>query len=107
MFGIGLPELILILAIGLIVLGPQKLPEVAKTLGKMLVEFKKAANSFKEEIDLEAQNTKVSQDEQIPVKIPSPENQPKVTAVNDTALRASHMRTAADSPPTPPKDTES
>jgi len=107
MFGIGLPELILILAIGLIVLGPQKLPEVAKTLGKMLVEFKKAANSFKEGIDLEAQNTKISQDEQMPVKIPSPVSQPKVTAVNDAGLRTNHIRTAADSPHTAPKDTES
>lgn len=107
MFGIGLPELILILAIGLIVLGPQKLPEVAKTLGKMFVEFKKAANSLKEEIDLGTQNMEASQDKQTPIKIPGPENQPKVTAVNDTGLRTNHIPTAADSPHTAPKDTES
>ena len=34
MFGIGLPELILIMAVALIVVGPQKLPELAKALGK-------------------------------------------------------------------------
>lgn len=54
MFGIGLPELLLIMAVGLIVLGPQKLPELAKNLGKMLAEFKKAASSLKEGLDVEA-----------------------------------------------------
>jgi len=48
MFGIGLPELILIMAVALIVVGPEKLPELAKALGKGIVELKKAASSLKE-----------------------------------------------------------
>ena len=48
MFGIGLPELILIMAVALIVVGPEKLPELAKALGKGIVELKKAAASLKE-----------------------------------------------------------
>ncbi|OGR05028.1 MAG: hypothetical protein A2511_09425 [Deltaproteobacteria bacterium RIFOXYD12_FULL_50_9] len=48
MFGIGLPELILIMAIALIVIGPDKLPDLAKTVAKQLLELKKAAGTLKD-----------------------------------------------------------
>ena len=50
MFGIGLPELILIMAVALIVVGPDKLPELARSLGKGIVELKKAASSLKDSL---------------------------------------------------------
>ena len=53
MFGIGMPELILIVAIALIVIGPKKLPDLARTLGRAMREFKKATNDFKESIQLD------------------------------------------------------
>jgi sec-independent protein translocase protein TatA len=54
MFGIGTPELVIILVIALIVMGPQKLPELAKSLGKGLSEFKKASNDLRSKIEEEA-----------------------------------------------------
>jgi TatA/E family protein of Tat protein translocase len=61
MFGIGMPEMILILAIALIVIGPKKLPDLAKSLGRAMREFKKATNEFKETIQLEGELSEVKE----------------------------------------------
>ncbi len=55
MFGIGMPEMILILAIALIVIGPKKLPDLAKSLGRAMREFKKATNEFKETMHIDSE----------------------------------------------------
>lgn len=49
MFGLGLPELLLILVIGLVFFGPGKLPDVGKAIGKSMREFKTALNDVKPE----------------------------------------------------------
>lgn len=46
MFNIGMPEMLMILAVALLVIGPRKLPELARGLGKGLGEFKRAVNEF-------------------------------------------------------------
>ena len=65
MFGIGMPEMILILAVALIVIGPKKLPDLAKSLGRALGEFKRATTDFKEsmEIDNDIKNVREAFDE--------------------------------------------
>ena len=53
MFGIGMTEMILIAALALVILGPKKLPDLARSLGKGFAEFKRATNELKSAMDLE------------------------------------------------------
>jgi Tat protein translocase TatB subunit len=53
MFNIGFPELLIIVAIALIVFGPNKLPELAKAFGRAMREFKKATEEVKESFEAE------------------------------------------------------
>jgi Tat protein translocase TatB subunit len=60
MFGsLGGSEIVLILIIGLIVFGPRKLPEIGKSMGKMLAEFRKASADFKQTIENEVEAEKI------------------------------------------------
>ena len=59
MFGtLGGPELFLILVVALIVFGPRKLPEIGKSLGRMMNEFKKASNEFRQTLEDEVEADK-------------------------------------------------
>ena len=60
MFGIGMPEMILILAVALIVIGPKKLPDLAKSLGRAFGEFKKATNDLKSSLELDSEYHEVT-----------------------------------------------
>lgn len=83
MFGIGVPELVLILIIGLIVFGPGKLPEMGRTLGKGIREFRKASNALSQAIN-------------------APENPPQPQAVEQNATPAA---AAPQSPAKPQPET--
>jgi len=56
MFNIGIPELLIIVAIALIVFGPNKLPELAKAFGRAMREFKKATEEVKESFEAETKD---------------------------------------------------
>ena len=113
MFGtLGGPEVILILVVALIVFGPRRLPEIGKSMGKMLAEFRKASNDFKRTIEdeLEAEKTKESP----PAAISPPataDTVPPVTEVTATAGTATEGTEAAvpegSATPAPPADVSS
>jgi sec-independent protein translocase protein TatA len=50
MFGIGMPELLVIFVVALVVLGPKRLPEVARTLGKAMAEFRRQSSDIIDEL---------------------------------------------------------
>jgi Tat protein translocase TatB subunit len=63
MFGtIGGPELILIFIVGLVVFGPRKLPEIGKSLGKMIAEFKRASSDFQRTVEDEIETERLRKD---------------------------------------------
>ncbi len=83
MFGIGMPELILILALALIVLGPKRLPEVARMLGKGLSEFRRATDELKDElrqVDLESEPSSAKPKPADPAPPPTSESSPSLSS---------------------------
>ena len=54
MFGIGMPELLLIMALALVFIGPKKLPDIARALGRGMREFRNATDDLKRSIDIDA-----------------------------------------------------
>ena len=70
MFGIGMTELLVILAIGLLVLGPKRLPDLARSLGRGLAEFRRASTDLRREFLDVAEETRIQP--------PPPETKPEV-----------------------------
>lgn len=70
-FGIGLPEMIVIMAIALLIFGPKKLPEIGRSIGKTIRSFQEASKEFESEFKREAEQ--IEQAANSPVQLPSTE----------------------------------
>ncbi len=80
MFGsIGMPELLIILTLALIIFGPRKLPELGRSLGRSLGEFKRASNELRNTLDEEI---RIEEDRVRPPR-PAPETAPAAASVTD------------------------
>jgi TatA/E family protein of Tat protein translocase len=62
MFGVSMPELLIVAVIALLVIGPSKLPDLAKAIGKGLAEFRKATQEIKDSLDLDNELREVKKD---------------------------------------------
>lgn len=103
MFGIGTPELLVILIVALIVLGPKRLPEVAKALGKGLAELRKATSGLSDELqnarimlEREAQAALKNPAPAPPAAAPAPAAQAAVPRAGETTAGEAPATTAAD-----------
>jgi sec-independent protein translocase protein TatA len=99
MFGtLGGPELFLIFVVALIVFGPRKLPEIGKSLGKMMAEFRRASNEFRSTIESEVEAEKIRE----AMRIEPPKVEPVAPfaahAASSPAPSASPEGTAATTP---------
>jgi len=109
MFGpIGGPELFLILIIALIVFGPRKLPEVGKSMGKMLVEFRRASTDFKRTIEGEIEAEKLQTQAPAPAPTAPPlateARTPATPAPSADAASAAAVASADPAPPPAPSN---
>ncbi|MBI3783195.1 MAG: twin-arginine translocase subunit TatB [Deltaproteobacteria bacterium] len=95
MFGIGTPELLVILVVALVVLGPKRLPEVARALGKGLAELRKATSGLTEELN----NARVLIEEEARIaERKKPKNMPQPNVERSTEKPAAETAAHAESP---------
>lgn len=101
MGSLGIPELILIFAVALIVFGPRKLPEIGRTLGKALGEFKRATDDLKSSIEREVRADELKQlaSTSLSVSRSEPVIREAETKPVDYAASGSALPTAPESTP--------
>lgn len=85
MFGIGMTELLVILAVALVVFGPTRLPELARSLGRALGEFRHASNDLRRTLHEAAEEPQTDPPEREAPKAPSPASGTEAAASENRA----------------------
>lgn len=102
MFGtLGGPELFLIFVVALIVFGPRKLPEIGKSLGKMMGEFRRASNDFRSTIENEVEAEKIRDSLRIEPPSVEPVSPAAANSPDSAAADAAQAPDAAGDAPAP------
>ena len=101
MFGIGFPELILILIIGLVVFGPGKLPEIGRAVGKGLQEFKKATSELSNSVNNTTNNVSITPTPPNPANPEQPSVAPVFMQETDKEKNTTTAKTETTTPKTP------
>jgi sec-independent protein translocase protein TatA len=96
-FGIGLPEMALILVLALLVFGPKKLPEIGRSMGKAIKGFQDASREFEEEFKKEAEN--IEKTVKSPMKASLEPDPPKALTPQEAAEQAEVTETKATEAP--------
>jgi TatA/E family protein of Tat protein translocase len=85
MFGsIGMPELLIILTIALIIFGPRKLPELGRSLGRSLGEFRRASNELRNTLDEEIRMEEIKNERKAETPRPAPPSPDEPSVPRDT-----------------------
>jgi Tat protein translocase TatB subunit len=103
---LGMPEMIFIFLLALVVVGPKRLPGLARQLGKYMAEFKRASNEFKNQLESEMMNIELEEralkEKETPhILPPEPEPmEPSITPAHDIVSRGSSedISAAVDDP---------
>jgi len=106
MFGIGMTELLVILVIGLLILGPKRLPDLARSLGRGLAEFRRASTDIRrefldvaEEVRIDPDDLSLDESKQEPPEAkPSPEQKPREGTPEGTPSEPDSAANANDEP---------
>lgn len=107
MFGIGMQELVLIFVIALVVVGPKKLPEVARALGKGYAEFRRAFDEMKRNVETDFHSDEIRRSlldlpPPPPVATPVPQPESLLTVPPPAADPSDHFPYSAPPTPEPP-----
>ena len=107
---LGVPELLFILVLALLVFGPRKLPEIGRTLGRAMGEFRRATSDLKRTLDVELSNEELNK-KSAPVATPTPLPEPVATVppavVEETPqVDGEPQGTAEPDPPAPADKTD-